>query len=139
MRRAARTRGSAMVEMTLAMPLLVVLFLGIWEFGYACYLYNDVEQAVRAGARFASGYNRHQAQWEQAVQNMVAYGTPAGGTKTIIPGLNPATHVKVATDWDPKGNPLRVRVAIDGYSVGTFGMITLHNKPQMELPYVGAW
>jgi len=132
-------RGSALVEFTLALPLLVLMFTGVWQFGYAFYLYNDVEQAVRAGARFGSQLNYHSPQYAAAVRNMVAYGNPAGGTKPIIPGLDPARHVKVSMAVDAKGVPLRVTVAIDGYSVGTFGIITLHNKPNMELPYVGAW
>jgi len=43
-----------MVELTLLLPLLVSLFLGTWQFGYAYYLYGELEQAVRSGGRFAS-------------------------------------------------------------------------------------
>ncbi len=87
--------GSALIELTLAVPLLVSLFLGSFQFGYAFYLYNELTQAVRAGGRYASV--RHylsltetpSADYALAVRNMVVYGHPAGGTVPVVPGLAP--------------------------------------------------
>src|ERR1700693_2592543 len=47
-------RGSVIVEFTLSATFLVALFLGVWQFGYAFLIYGELEEAVRAGARYAS-------------------------------------------------------------------------------------
>lgn len=38
-------RSHAIVELSFAMPILISLLLGIWQFGYAFYNYAKVEQA----------------------------------------------------------------------------------------------
>jgi Flp pilus assembly protein TadG len=43
-----------MVEMTLVMPLLLILLLGFVDFGYAFYQWNAAAKAVQIGARLAS-------------------------------------------------------------------------------------
>ena len=56
MRNARRHRegGSVMVEFTISLTFLIPLFLGAWAFGYTFYQYSKLENAVRAGARYAS-------------------------------------------------------------------------------------
>jgi TadE-like protein len=47
-------RGNALIQLTLSMSLLIPLFLGTWEFGYGFYLYSQLSEALRSGARYAS-------------------------------------------------------------------------------------
>lgn len=46
-------KGQALIETALILPLLLILILGIMEFGRGFYLKNTLENAARAGARFA--------------------------------------------------------------------------------------
>ena len=52
-RRARRTRGQAMVEFTLILPLLLLLILGIYQFGQTYADYIQVTNAARDGGRKA--------------------------------------------------------------------------------------
>ena len=45
--------GQALVEMAIILPLLLLLVMGIFEFGRAMYIKNTLTQAARAGARTA--------------------------------------------------------------------------------------
>ncbi|TDI62056.1 MAG: pilus assembly protein [Alphaproteobacteria bacterium] len=47
-------RGNAAVEMALLMPILMVMFAGITEIGYAFYQASALERGLRAGATYAS-------------------------------------------------------------------------------------
>ena len=50
-------RGASAVEMALVAPFLIVILLGIIEFGYLFGEYNEVRHAAREGARFAAVSN----------------------------------------------------------------------------------
>jgi hypothetical protein len=54
-RRAARNgeRGQALVEFALILPILLILLLGILDFGRAVAAYNSVSNGARSGARVA--------------------------------------------------------------------------------------
>ena len=47
-------RGAALVEMALVLPIVILLFLGIIDFGRALFLYNNLTNAAREGARFGA-------------------------------------------------------------------------------------
>lgn len=47
-----RERGAAAVEFAIVMPLLMVLMVGIMEFGYAFFLQASVSSAARVGVRY---------------------------------------------------------------------------------------
>jgi Flp pilus assembly protein TadG len=47
-------RGAAMVEMAIALPVLIMLFLGMIDFGRAVFLYNNLTNAAREGARYGA-------------------------------------------------------------------------------------
>ncbi len=52
--RRGRTRGQALAEFALVLPLLLLFFMMILDFGRAIYGYHTVANAARAGARVAS-------------------------------------------------------------------------------------
>ncbi len=139
-----RRRGSVLIELTLSLTFLVALFLGIWNFGYAFYLYGELEQSVRAGARYASmrkydsGTATPTATYLTAVQNVVVYGdpAPAAGATPAAPGLTTANVIVTVTF--PSGAPTSMAVAITGYQLPTyFGNMTLSGKPTTSFPFVG--
>jgi Flp pilus assembly protein TadG len=137
-------RGSVIVEFTLSATFLVALFLGVWQFGYAFLIYGELEEAVRAGARYASmrTYDSTDATptsaFLTAVQNVVVYGdpAPAAGATPTAPGLTTA-NVSLTVTFS-SGVPTEMTVAITGYIVPTyFGNQTLNGKPTTTFPFVG--
>lgn len=52
--RKQKEAGAALVEFALIAPLLILLVLGIVEFGWLFGQYNDVRHGAREGARYAS-------------------------------------------------------------------------------------
>ncbi|MBZ5590934.1 MAG: pilus assembly protein [Acidobacteriia bacterium] len=143
--RRQRSRGSVLVELTLSATFLVALFLGVWQFGYGFYIYSQLEQAVRDGARYASlrTYNSANstptADFTTAVQNVVVYGdpAPANGATPIAPGLTTA-NVSVTVTFTSV--PTAINVAITNYKLPTYyGNQTLSGKPTTSFPFVGVF
>ena len=56
-RRLSSDSGSAMVEFALVLPLLLVLLMGMLDFGRALNYWNDVNQIAADGARYAAVSN----------------------------------------------------------------------------------
>ncbi len=50
-RLAGETRAAAMLEFALVLPILLLIIFGIIDFGRAFYLYNNLTNAAREGAR----------------------------------------------------------------------------------------
>lgn len=48
-----RVRGQALVEFALVVPILLLVLVGILDFGRAIFAYNSVSNAARSGARVA--------------------------------------------------------------------------------------
>ncbi len=143
-RRGVTKRGSAMVEFALAFTLLFPVLTGAFQFGYAFYVYNEMQTAVRAGARYGSWrtYNSATAtpssDYLAAVRNVVVYGNPAGGTQPVAPGLTVA-NVTVTMTFD-SGVPSRVTVGVDNYSTNAvFRMLRFRAKPKVTVPYTGTF
>jgi Flp pilus assembly protein TadG len=53
-RRRRRSRGQALVEFAIALPIFLVLMMGIFDLGRAIYQYNGVSEAAREIARVTS-------------------------------------------------------------------------------------
>jgi Flp pilus assembly protein TadG len=139
-----RQGGSVLVELTLSLTFLSALFLGTWQYGYAFYIYGQLEQAVRDGARYASELtydsagSTPSAAFETAVQNMVVYGgpSPPNGAVPVAPGLTTA-NVSLTVTFS-SNVPTEMTVAITGYQIPTyFGNATLNGKPTTTFPFVG--
>lgn len=52
--RRGRSRGQAIIEFSLCLPLLLLLVLGIVDFSYYLQMSNDVQSVIRDGSRYAS-------------------------------------------------------------------------------------
>ncbi|HWM15244.1 MAG TPA: TadE family protein [Microbacterium sp.] len=48
-----RTLGQSLVEFALVLPILLILMLGVLDFGRAIFAYNSVSNGARSGARVA--------------------------------------------------------------------------------------
>jgi Flp pilus assembly protein TadG len=135
-------RGNAMIEFALSFGLLFAVFAGVFQFGYALYVYNSLESAVRAGARYASlrtydsATATPSAAFLAAVRNMVVYENPAGGAQSVARGLTPE-NVSLTVTMD-HNVPVMVAVGITNYTISAVvRSFTLTNKPKAAFPYMG--
>ena len=131
-----------MIEFALSFGLLFVVFAGVFQFGYALYVYNSLESAVRAGVRYASlrTYDSATASpssaYLAAVQNMVVYENPAGGGQSVARGLTPANVTLTVTMEE--NVPVLVAVGITNYTISAVvRSFTLTSKPKAAFPYMG--
>lgn len=80
-------RGTAGIEFAFAMPVLLIIAVGLVEVGRAVNQTTTVQKAIRNGALYAA---RHQfpldSETQTEVENMVKYGDAAGGTHYLLPG-----------------------------------------------------
>ena len=141
-RRPRNRRGSTLVEFALSFSLLFAMLAGVFQFGYAFYLYNTLEGAVRSGARYASlrVYDSATATpssaYLNAVRNMVVYGNPAGGDRAMAAGLTPE-KVSVTVSME-RNVPARISVAISSYTIdAVVHSFNLVNKPRVTFPFMG--
>ncbi|HSR08560.1 MAG TPA: TadE/TadG family type IV pilus assembly protein [Bryobacteraceae bacterium] len=133
-------RGNAMLEFALGFSLLWMLFSGIYQIGYAYYIYDRLTMAtanaVQLGSRLS--YNTGSpSTFTTALQNMVLYGSETAGTYPIVPNLT-ASNVAVNPHLDANGIPRYVTVNITGYTINAlFTSFTLPNKPGATGLYYG--
>src|SRR5574340_327143 len=141
-----RRRGDSMIELTLLIMILTTLFTGVWRFGWAFYVYNHLQQGVRAAGRYASlrtydsPNSTPSSEYATAVQNVAVYGEPhpAADARPLVPGLAPG-HVAVSATF-AAGVPRFITVAINNYQIpAMLETVTLQNKPWTTFPYVGTF
>ncbi len=145
--RSRSQRGSALVEFALAAPLGILALAGTFQFGYAFYVYNQLQLSIRSGVRYASlmDYKGTSstcvAATQNTVQNVVVYGspTPAAGASPVVRGLA-NSNVNVNFNPDANGVPTNVTVSATGFSVdAVFTTFTFNGKPMASVPYVGRY
>ena len=137
-----------MLEFALSSTILIYAFTGTFQFGYSMFRYDQLEAAVRAGARYASlaeidnnDDSTVPTTYSDAVKNMTVYGTPSPGVNPtpVVTGLTTGI-VTVGVDFDGKGVPTYVSVKISSYSVDAiFKTFAFTNKPILKLPFFGKY
>ncbi len=137
-----KRRGSAMIELAVAIGILAPILAGVFQFGYVLFVYNNLESAVRGGARYASmraydsGGATPSAEYSAAVKNMVVYGNSEGTGQAVVAGLTPE-HVEILPGMKGAA-PESITVAIRGYKVdAVFTSFTFEGKPSKTFPYTG--
>lgn len=135
-------RGSTFVELAVSAPLFLLFVAGCFQFGYWFYIYNRLENAVRLGARYAalrsydSSTSTPAADFTTAVQNMVVYANPSGGTQTIVPGLT-TQNVSLSVTMS-NSTPYWMQVSISSFQINAlYGTWTLNAKPVAIFRYGG--
>jgi Flp pilus assembly protein TadG len=79
--RRRRTRGQALVELAFVLPLVILMLLGLFDFGRAIYAYNTVSNAAREAARVAIVNPNVAAVQAEASSQAIALGiSPASVT-----------------------------------------------------------
>lgn len=84
-------RGGGMLESALVLSVLVLLLMGIFDLGRAVYLYTDVSQAAREGARFGSAHTGDIPGTQAAAVAMSVTGLSTGDVTVEFPDATPAT------------------------------------------------
>ena len=135
-------RGNAMVEFALSATVLFPLFAGAFQFGYTFYVYNNLNTAIRGGARYASLRSYDSATgkpsigFSTAVKNMVVYGNAAGTGQPVAPDLT-VDNVQVSPVMSG-AVPGAMTVQIAGYTIDSvFTKFTFNAKPSVTFPYTG--
>jgi len=138
-------RGNSMIEFALAAPLTFAIMAGTFQFGYAFYVYNQLQLSVRSAVRYGSRMDYKGtstaciASSVDTVKNMVVYGTPTAGTTPVVRGLS-KTNVTVNFNGDVKAVPTTVTVSITGFAVNALvTTFTFNQKPMASIPYVGRY
>jgi len=106
-------QGTQLVELAVVLPVLLVLFGAVAEFGRFFYTYETLSKATRAGARYLSTEPTTGSS-DDAARNLVVYGNTAGTGSPVVDGLG-ATHVAVTREGGSPALPARVTVRIDGF------------------------
>lgn len=131
------------MEFAASSGLLILFLSGVWQFGYAFYIYNQLQSAVRGAARYGSvtaydGGAPAGADFEARVKNMVVYGTPepAANDRPLVPGLTPG-HVRVNEILEG-AVPREIVVDIVDYRIDSpFVRLSLNGRPRCTLHFLG--
>ena len=98
-------RGQALVEFALVLPLILMLLLGILEFGRAWNEHQVVTDAARAGARLAALADPNIT--SDSVQAVVAQSLANAGIAPVTATLDPAQPNNAAS-----GTPVTVQIGV---------------------------
>lgn len=114
-RRHACRRGTSVLEMSLVLPLLIMLSFGVVDYGYYIYLKNTFQGAALAGARAGIPYDASNTDVANAVSaSMTAAGIPSGNYTVTI---NPTSVSGLAA-----GTPVTVTISAAWSAVGTHAL-----------------
>lgn len=98
----ARQRGSALIEFSLTLTVLLMLLFGAMDFCRALYAYHFVANAAREGARYAIVRGSSCSGWATACP------ASASDIQTYVRnpplGINPSA-ITVNSTWTPNNNP----------------------------------
>ena len=108
-------RGVQLLEVAIVIPILLVLFGAVAEFGRYFYEYTTAAKAARVGARYLVSKSVNSAiNYEAQAKNLVVYGNIGGTGSPVLPGLSVA-NVQVDYIGGPAGVPDVVKVSIVNY------------------------
>lgn len=108
-------QGVQLVEIAIVIPLLLMLFAAVGEFGRYFYEYTTMAKAARVGARFMAAKTLDSAStdWVTATKKLVVYGNTAGTGTPVLPGLTiNNVDVKFAGGTYANGNGVPTTVTI---------------------------
>lgn len=106
-------RGLQLVEAAIVVPIFLILFAAVAEFGRYFYEYTTLAKAAQAGARYLSS-SPVGALEDSEAKNLVVYGNTAGSGAPILPGLT-TTQVTITRQGPIPVIPETVTIQIVGY------------------------
>jgi hypothetical protein len=110
-----KERGTQIVELAIALPVMLMLFGAVAEFGRFFYTYSALTNAVRGGARHACKWEKGASWTVPETVRMVVYGDFSDTSKgPILPGLS-TSNVVVDSNGPSLNNIDSVTVRIVGY------------------------
>jgi len=127
--------GVQLLELAIVIPILMMLFAGVAEFGRYFYEYTTVAKAARSGARYLASKSAVSTtnNWEGNAKNLVVYGNIAGTGSPVLPGMS-TSNVTVEYQGGPAGVPDLVKVSIVNYKhAPIFDLGKMLKKPSLSL------
>ena len=110
-----KERGTQILELAIALPVMLLLLAAVGEFGRFFYTYSALSNAVRAGARHACKWERNASWTVPETTRMVVYGDFSDTSKgPILPGLT-MSNVVVQANGPSVNNIDSVTVKIVNY------------------------
>lgn len=114
-------QGVQLVEIAIVIPLLLLMFAAVAEFGRYFYEYTTLAKAARVGGRFmaAKSYKSSSTNWQLAAKKLVVYGNTAGSGSPVLPGLgveNVDIIFEGGTYEGGRGVPATVTIKIKDYT-----------------------
>jgi len=128
-------QGVQLVELALVLPIMLLLFASVAEFGRYFYEYTTVAKGARLGARYlvSKSATSNVNDWEAIAKNIVVFGNAAGDGAPILPGLTTA-NVDVQYSGGTAGVPELVTVSIINYEhESLFDLGQMLNAPSLSL------
>lgn len=113
-------RGVQLVEIAIVLPLMLMMFAAVGEFGRYFYEYTTLAKAARVGGRLmaAKPLSSPNKDWQLAAKRLVVYGNTTGTGSPVLPGLTVANVDLVfqgGTYTGTAGVPATVTVKIINY------------------------
>lgn len=118
LRRLRREHGQEVVEFAVILPLLLLLFFSIFDFGIIIFSYDTISNAAREGARYGAVHPTDQAGIVAAARRLTA-------------GLNQGA-LQINVTW-PGGNTIRVEAIYDVDLITGFVMELAGGRPTLRL------
>ena len=113
-------RGATLLEFAIGATLFLTAMFAVLEFGRALWTHNALSDAARRGARYAVN---HSSTDVAAVQNVVVYGDPAGGSQPLVNNLTTAN--------------VQVQYSNFGLGAGTVSVSIVNYQFQFVIPLIG--
>ncbi|HET8781931.1 MAG TPA: TadE/TadG family type IV pilus assembly protein [Pyrinomonadaceae bacterium] len=109
-------QGVQLLEMAIVIPIMLVLFAAVAEFGRYFHEYTTLAKASRVGARYMiSKCLNSTTNYEAIAKNIVVYGNPGGSGSPLLSGLT-TDNVSITYAGPVSSIPDTVTVTIDNYT-----------------------
>jgi Flp pilus assembly protein TadG len=112
-------RGVQLAECAIVLPIMLMMFGAVAEFGRYFYEYSTAAKAARLGARFMISRSLDSSNnWPGQAKNLVVYGNTDGSGTPVLPGLS-TSNVDIIYSGGSysggNGNPAQITVKIVNY------------------------
>jgi TadE-like protein len=113
-------RGVQLAELAIVIPIMLMLFAAVAEFGLYFHEYSTGAKAARLGARYLCSKTLDSSlnDWEKNAKNLVVYGNTAGTGSPVLFGLSPSNvdiKYEGGTYSNGTGVPDKVTITIVDY------------------------